>query len=69
MPYQAKPLSLDPKSITASRKRCSSATIKKLCRAVNRLNAIETQLKELDSQSADFVINGLKPRNSSPATR
>jgi superoxide dismutase, Fe-Mn family len=62
MPYQAKPLSLDPKSITGiSEKVLVSHYQNNYVGAVNRLNAIETQLRELDfAKAPNFVINGLK---------
>jgi superoxide dismutase, Fe-Mn family len=62
MPYQAKPLSLDPKSITGiSEKVLVSHYQNNYVGAVNRLNAIETQLKELDfAKAPNFLINGLK---------
>src|SRR5262249_13346957 len=62
MPYQVKPLSLDPKSITGiSEKVLVSHYQNNYVGAVNRLNAIETQLRELDfAKAPNFVINGLK---------
>ena len=62
MPYQAKPLSLDPKSIAGiSEKVLVSHYQNNYVGAVNRLNAIEAQLKELDfAKAPNFVINGLK---------
>jgi Fe-Mn family superoxide dismutase len=62
MSYQAKPLSLDPKSITGiSEKVLVSHYQNNYVGAVNRLNAIETQLRELDfAKAPNFVINGLK---------
>jgi superoxide dismutase, Fe-Mn family len=62
MPYQAKPLSLDPKSINGiSEKVLVSHYQNNYVGAVNRLNAIETQLRELDfAKAPNFVINGLK---------
>jgi len=62
MPYQARPLSLDPKSITGiSEKVLVSHYQNNYVGAVNRLNAIETQLRELDfAKAPNFVINGLK---------
>jgi superoxide dismutase, Fe-Mn family len=62
MPYQAKPLSLDPRSITGiSEKVLVSHYQNNYVGAVNRLNAIETQLKELDfAKAPNFLINGLK---------
>ena len=62
MLYQAKPLSLDPKSITGiSEKVLVSHYQNNYVGAVNRLNAIATQLAELDfAKAPNFVINGLK---------
>jgi Fe-Mn family superoxide dismutase len=62
MPYQAKPLSLDPKSIAGiSEKVLVSHYQNNYVGAVNRLNAIETQLTELDfAKAPNFLINGLK---------
>jgi superoxide dismutase, Fe-Mn family len=62
MPYQAKPMSLDPKSIAGiSEKVLLSHYQNNYVGAVNRLNAIETQLSELDfAKAPNFVINGLK---------
>jgi Fe-Mn family superoxide dismutase len=62
MSYQAKPLSLDPKSITGiSEKVLLSHYQNNYVGAVNRLNAIEAQIAELDfAQAPNFVINGLK---------
>jgi superoxide dismutase, Fe-Mn family len=62
MPYQTKPLSLDPKSINGiSEKVLVSHYQNNYVGAVNRLNAIETQLRELDfAKAPNFVINGLK---------
>jgi superoxide dismutase, Fe-Mn family len=62
MPYQAKPLSLDPKSINGiSEKVLVSHYQNNYVGAVNRLNAIEVQLAELDfAKAPSFVINGLK---------
>ena len=62
MPYQAKSLSLDPKSINGiSEKVLVSHYQNNYVGAVNRLNAIETQLRELDfAKAPNFVINGLK---------
>jgi Fe-Mn family superoxide dismutase len=62
MPYQAKPLSLDPKAINGiSEKVLVSHYQNNYVGAVNRLNVIETQLKELDfAKAPNFVINGLK---------
>jgi Fe-Mn family superoxide dismutase len=62
MPYQAKPLSLDPTSITGiSEKVLVSHYQNNYVGAVNRLNAIATQLADLDfAKAPNFVINGLK---------
>src|SRR5437868_9860989 len=62
MPYQAKPLSLDPKSIKGiSEKVLVSHYENNYVGAVKRLNAIGTQLAELDfAKAPNFMINGLK---------
>jgi Fe-Mn family superoxide dismutase len=62
MPYQAKPLSLDPKSIKGiSEKVLVSHYENNYVGAVKRLNAIGAQLAELDfAKAPNFVINGLK---------
>src|SRR6201984_2144842 len=62
MPYQAKPMPFDPKSITGiSEKVLVSHYENNYVGAVKRLNAIGTQLAELDfANAANFVINGLK---------
>ena len=62
MPYQAKPLSLDPKSITGiSEKVLVSHYQNNYVGAVNRLNAVGAQLADLDfAKAPNFVINGLK---------
>jgi Fe-Mn family superoxide dismutase len=62
MPYQAKPMSFDPKSINGiSEKVLVSHYQNNYVGAVNRLNAIGTQLAELDfAKAPNFVINGLK---------
>jgi Fe-Mn family superoxide dismutase len=62
MPYQAKPLSLDPKSISGiSEKVLASHYENNYVGAVKRLNAIGAQLAELDfAKAPNFVINGLK---------
>ena len=62
MPYQAKPLSLDPKSIKGiSEKVLVSHYENNYVGAVKRLNAIGTQLAELDfAKAPNFIINGLK---------
>ena len=61
MTYQAKPLSLDPKAIKGiSEKVLVSHYENNYVGAVKRLNAIGTQLAELDfAKAANFVINGL----------
>jgi len=62
MPYQAKPMSFDPKAINGiSEKVLVSHYQNNYVGAVNRLNAIGTQLAELDfAKAPNFVINGLK---------
>jgi hypothetical protein len=62
MPYRAKPMPFDPKSITGiSEKVLVSHYENNYVGAVKRLNAIGTQLAELDFAKAPiFVINGLK---------
>jgi len=62
MPYQAKPLSLDPKSINGiSEKVLVSHYENNYVGAVKRLNAIGAQLAELDfAKAPNFMINGLK---------
>jgi superoxide dismutase, Fe-Mn family len=62
MAYQAKPLSIDPKSIKGiSEKVLVSHYENNYVGAVKRLNAIGTQLAELDfAKAPNFVINGLK---------
>src|SRR5690242_17878035 len=62
MSYQAKPLSFDPKSISGiSEKVLVSHYENNYVGAVKRLNAIGTQLAELDfAKAPNFVINGLK---------
>src|SRR5947209_4873308 len=62
MTYQAKPLSLDPKSISGiSEKVLVSHYENNYVGAVKRLNAIGAQLAELDfAKAPNFVINGLK---------
>ena len=62
MPYQAKPLPFDPKSITGiSEKVLVSHYENNYVGAVKRLNAIGTQLAELDfAKAPNFVVNGLK---------
>lgn len=62
MSYQAKPMSFDPKSISGiSEKILISHYENNYVGAVKRLNAIGTQLAELDfAKAPNFVINGLK---------
>src|ERR1700733_4987466 len=62
MPYQAKPLSLDPKSIKGiSEKVLVSHYENNYVGAVKRLNAIGVQIAELDfAKAPNFMINGLK---------
>jgi superoxide dismutase, Fe-Mn family len=62
MPYQAKPIPFDAKSITGiSEKVLVSHYENNYVGAVKRLNAIGTQLAELDFAKVPiFVINGLK---------
>jgi Fe-Mn family superoxide dismutase len=62
MPYQAKPMPFDPKSITGiSEKVLVSHHENNYVGAVKRLNAIGSQLAELDfAKAPTFVINGLK---------
>src|SRR5712691_7019014 len=62
MPYQAKPMPFDPKSISGiSEKVLVSHYENNYVGAVKRLNAIGTQLAELDfAKAPNFVINGLK---------
>jgi superoxide dismutase, Fe-Mn family len=62
MTYQAKPMPFDPKSITGiSEKVLVSHYENNYVGAVKRLNAIGTQLAELDfAKAPNFVINGLK---------
>jgi superoxide dismutase, Fe-Mn family len=62
MAYQVKPMSFDPKSITGiSEKVLVSHYDNNYVGAVKRLNAIGTQLAELDfAKAPNFVINGLK---------
>jgi superoxide dismutase, Fe-Mn family len=61
-PYQAKPMSFDPKSIKGiSEKVLVSHYENNYVGAVKRLNAIGTKLAELDfAKAPNFVINGLK---------
>ena len=62
MAYQVKPMSFDPKSITGiSEKVLVSHYENNYVGAVKRLNAIGTQLAELDfARAPNFVVNGLK---------
>jgi superoxide dismutase, Fe-Mn family len=62
MTYQAKPLSLDPKSIKGiSEKVLVSHYENNYVGAVKRLTAISAQLAELEfAKAPNFVINGLK---------
>jgi superoxide dismutase, Fe-Mn family len=62
MAYQPKPMPFDPKSITGiSEKVLVSHYENNYVGAVKRLNAIGTQLSELDfAKAPNFVINGLK---------
>jgi superoxide dismutase, Fe-Mn family len=62
MPYQAKPMSFDPKAINGiSEKVLVSHYQNNYVGAVNRLNAIGTQLAELDfAKAPNFMVNGLK---------
>ena len=62
MPYQAKPMPFDPKTITGiSEKVLISHYENNYVGAVKRLNAIGTQLAELDfAKAPNFVVNGLK---------
>jgi superoxide dismutase, Fe-Mn family len=62
MPYQAKPMPFDPKAITGiSEKVLVSHYENNYVGAVKRLNAIGTQLAELDfAKAPNFVVNGLK---------
>jgi len=62
MPYKIKPLACDPTRIKGmSEKLIVSHYENNYGGAVNRLNAITTQLAELDFASAPgFVVNGLK---------
>jgi Fe-Mn family superoxide dismutase len=62
MPYTMKPLACDPTRIKGmSEKLIVSHYENNYGGAVNRLNAIETQLSELDfAKAPGFLINGLK---------
>jgi Fe-Mn family superoxide dismutase len=62
MTYEAKPLSLDPKTINGiSEKVLVSHYENNYVGAVKRLNAIGAQLADLDfAKAPNFVVNGLK---------
>jgi Fe-Mn family superoxide dismutase len=62
MTYEPKPLSLDPKSIKGiSEKVIVSRYENNYVGAVKRLNAISSQLADLDfAKAPNFIINGLK---------
>ena len=62
MPYQAKPMPFDPKTITGiSEKVLVSHYENNYVGAVKRLNAIGAQLADLDfAKAPNFVVNGLK---------
>src|SRR5712675_3030431 len=62
MAYEIKPFSLDPKSVKGiSEKILVSHYENNYVGAVKRLNAIATQLSELDfAKAPNFLINGLK---------
>ncbi len=62
MTYQAKPLSIDPKSISGiSEKVLVSHYENNYVGAVKRLNAIGAQLADLDfAKAPNFMVNGLK---------
>jgi Fe-Mn family superoxide dismutase len=62
MTYEAKPLAIDPKSISGiSEKVIVSHYENNYVGAVKRLNAIGAQLAELDfAKAPNFMINGLK---------
>src|SRR6266404_5129892 len=62
MTYQSKPMPFDPKSIPGiSEKVLVSHYENNYVGAVKRLNAIGTQLAELDfTKAPNFVVNGLK---------
>src|ERR1700748_874225 len=62
MPYQAKPMPFDPKSITGISERVLVSHYENsYVGAVKRLNAIGTRLAELDfAKAPNFVINALK---------
>src|ERR1043165_6175843 len=69
MIYQAKPLSLDPKTITGiSEKVLVSHYENNYVGAVKRLNAIGAQLAELDFPKApNLMVNGWKREERSAA--
>src|SRR5258708_21633116 len=69
-PYQAKPMPFDPKTITGiSEKVLVSHYENNYVGAVKRLNAIDTQLAELDfAKAPNFVINGLKREELAAST-
>ena len=52
MPYQAKPMPFDPKTITGISEKVCSHYENNYVGAVKRLNAIGTQLAELDFAKA-----------------
>jgi Fe-Mn family superoxide dismutase len=62
MSYQAKPMPFDPKSISGISERVLVSHYENnYVGAVKRLNAIGTQLAELDfTKAPNFLINGLK---------
>jgi superoxide dismutase, Fe-Mn family len=62
MPYQAKPMPFDPKTITGiSKKVLTSHYENNYVGAVKRLNAFCAQLAELDfAKAPNFAISGLK---------
>jgi Fe-Mn family superoxide dismutase len=62
MTYEAKPLSLDPKTIKGISERVLVSHYENnYVGAVKRLNAIGSQLAELDfAKAPNFVVNGLK---------
>ena len=70
MPYQPKPLSIDPKSISGiSEKVIVSHYENNYVGAVKRLNTIGEQLATLDfSKAPNFQINGLKREELLPQT-
>jgi superoxide dismutase, Fe-Mn family len=62
MPYEVKPLAFDPKAIKGMSERVLVSHYENnYVGAVKRLNAIGTQIAELDfAKAPNFVINGLK---------